>query len=70
MIVLAGVGNAKAQRDHIQKRRLGLRDTEGSEIRPDVEIQLVNTGLERIALQQRLITAAIGVGLDSRQGLS
>ena len=54
---------AKADRHHVEKRRVGGEPVRGlGEIVADVKRQLVGAGAKRLAADQRRIGAAVGVG--------
>lgn len=59
MIIASRVGDAKAQRHHIQKRWLALRDALLVKIGSHVKVQLIGAGLHFFCAQQQTVIAAV-----------
>ena len=64
MIVLAGFGNAKADRNDIQEQGLGQVQALRAQIVSRMEAQLKLTRLQGITFEQRSIGPAVSIGFD------
>lgn len=62
MIMLAHIGNAKLDRDHIEERRRRQPLANALEVFPGPEAQFVKSHLERVTLQQGLSRAPVRIG--------
>src|SRR5882757_5951763 len=67
MIVPGGVGDAEADHDLIQERRIRQRDTLAGEIAADMKDELIGSGKKRSAFQQGMIAAPIGIGCQRQE---
>ena len=62
MIVLARIGNAEADGDHIEEGGLGKLRAARAEIGPGMKPQFIGAGLEIIAFENGAIDPAIPIG--------
>ena len=67
MVVLRGIVNAEAQNDFVDEQGLVERSAARAKVGAGLEYQLVDTDLEIIALQDRLLEAPVVIGLRARQ---
>ncbi|MCY1453250.1 hypothetical protein D9M71_702300 [compost metagenome] len=56
------VAEADAQHHHVKERRFGQDDAALAVVVADMEVQFVHPRDQALALQQRLVAAAVGIG--------
>ena len=64
MVVRLRIGDAEADRNDIEKRRIGQLRPLAAEIVPGVEDELELTGARLLSADQRLVGPAVRVGQD------
>jgi len=62
VIVRGRVGDTEIERDVVDEWRVRQRDAAGGEVRTGGEHQSVSAGGKRLAFEQRLVGAAVGIG--------
>jgi hypothetical protein len=67
--VLIGLVDTEAQYDFVDKQGFGKIEGLGAKIATGLEYQLVDAGDKIVAFENRLIQAAIAIGLSARQFL-
>ena len=60
MIMALGLGDGKADRHHVEVRRVG--GGEGAEIAADAELEFIGADAQRTVREQRLVGPAVSIG--------